>query len=158
MSDQQAITGGCLCGSVRYRVTGSVLWCSHCHCSYCRAAHGAALVTWFGIQEHDFMLESGKDSIRWYPSSQWSRRGFCPECGTSLFFQSRQSPGQMHVALATTDPGSGIRPTAHVFYDRHVDWLETCDELPRIDSGSETLAAYRQIPVLNAEQKEPSDD
>ena len=158
MSESPEITGGCLCGRVRYRVTGPVLWSSHCHCHYCRAAHGAAFVTWFGVDEQEFGLEAGNDSLRWYQSSVWSRRGFCSDCGTTLFFQSRQSPNEMHIALATADSDFSIKPSSHVFYDQHVSWLEINDDLPRIDSQSVSLAAYSVIPAVSTKRREQQGD
>lgn len=44
------LEGGCLCGAVRYRVTGKPYHVTHCHCSMCRRASGAPLVTWFSVK------------------------------------------------------------------------------------------------------------
>jgi len=140
------IQGGCLCGDIRYRAGGPPLWCSHCHCEYCRRAHAAALVTWFGVEEARFELVRGEVSLRWYQASPYSRRGFCPHCGTTLLFTSSQSPGEVHIALASTDEDYGIRPQAHVFYDQHVSWLTLGDTLPRLDADAAALSAYRIVP------------
>ena len=86
-------TGGCQCGAVRFRVEPPTLFCCHCHCAWCRRAHGAAFVTWFGAPEAAFSLTSGADGLRWYSSSAESERGFCGACGTTLFFRSKLAPG-----------------------------------------------------------------
>ena len=140
------ITGGCLCGAVRYQAKPPTLFCAHCHCGYCRRAHGAAFVTWFGVPEEAFQLSSGEDVVRWHESSKQSRRGFCTVCGTTLFFASTIAPGEMHVALATADGPIDRAPQAHVFSDHRVPWIGIADELPCYTSDSEQLAKYRAVP------------
>lgn len=143
MSD--AITGACLCGAIRYRAHPPTLFCAHCHCRFCRHAHGAAFVTWFGVPETAFEITGGASNLRWYHSSKQSRRGFCAECGTTLFFASVASPGETHIALATTDGPIDRQPQGHVFFDHHVPWFEPNDDLPRVRSDDSALAAYRMI-------------
>ena len=48
--------GSCLCGSVRYEVRGLLEPASHCHCSMCRKAHGAAFGSYARVQRNDFVL------------------------------------------------------------------------------------------------------
>lgn len=141
------ISGSCLCGSVRFSVTPPTLFCAHCHCRFCRKAHGAALVTWFGAAEERFALDSD-EHLRWYQSSKQSRRGFCSRCGSTLLFTSKLAPGEVHIARAFVDGAIDREPMGHVFFDHHVDWLEITDELPRYDSSNEALAKYCQIEEL----------
>jgi hypothetical protein len=55
----ETVSGGCLCGAVRFRVELPTLFCAHCHCSMCRRNHGAAYVTWFGIARERLAVEAG---------------------------------------------------------------------------------------------------
>jgi hypothetical protein len=141
-----AFTGGCLCGGVRYEVAPPTLFFSHCHCDWCRRAHGAAFVTWVGAAEERFLLTAGAGSLRWYASSAHSRRGFCTNCGTTLFFASALCPGEVHVTRASFDGAVDREPQLHCFWDQRVDWAAVADELPRIDSMHEGLANYRAVP------------
>jgi hypothetical protein len=145
MPPNDSITGGCLCGAVRYEADLPSLFCVHCHCRFCRRAHGAAYVTWFGVKEAGFRLTEGADALRWYASSKQSRRGFCAHCGTTLLFQSQVSPAEMHIALASADGPIDRAPTAHVFFDQRAAWLASGDDLPRLDSDSPHLAQYRNV-------------
>jgi hypothetical protein len=145
MSEARA-TGGCLCGAVRFAATLPSLFCCHCHCAWCRRAHGAAFVTWFGVPAEAFALESGSEALRWYVSSQKSERGFCSRCGTTLFFKSSLAPGEVHVALACADDPIDREPTVHVFYEAHVPWLPIGDELPKVDREHPALAKYQALP------------
>ena len=96
-------TGGCLCGKVRFTVTWPSLWVAHCHCTQCRRAHGAACVTWFGMAEDRATIEDPTGTLRWFASSPGAERGFCSQCGSSLFFRSTRWPGERHIALGNLD-------------------------------------------------------
>jgi hypothetical protein len=129
--EKQKVGGACLCGGVKFEVQLPSLWCAHCHCTQCQRFHGAPLVTWAGFSDECFSVVSGEQNLRWYASSAPAQRGFCGECGSSLFFRSSQWPGEMHVALANLEGPLDREPQGHVFYDSHVDWLHLADDLPR---------------------------
>jgi hypothetical protein len=136
-----AMIGGCLCGEIRFQVEPATNWCSHCHCSLCRRAHGAGYVTWFGADVEKFTLTEGEKSLTWYRSTPEARRGFCSRCGSTMFFQSERWPDEMHVVLAAMDAPIDREPGAHVFVDSATDWVSIEDGLPRFggDSGTEPL-------------------
>ncbi|MBW2254126.1 MAG: GFA family protein [Deltaproteobacteria bacterium] len=140
---QDPIIGGCLCGAVSYEAEPPTLFCAHCHCRWCRRAHGAAFVTWFGVPEERFRLVEGVEDLRWYQSSKRSRRGFCGTCGTTLFFASTSSPGEMHIALATVDTPIDREPALHCFVDQKAPWWHIDDDLPTLPTDSPALAHYR---------------
>jgi hypothetical protein len=140
--------GGCLCGSVRFRVSPPTRFVAHCHCAYCRSAQGAAFVTWVGVPDAQFAWASGEDRVTWYASSTPSRRGFCSTCGTTLFFRSDAAPGETHVVLTAFDGPIDKAPSAHVFYDQHVDWVTLADDLPRATGSATSLGKYADIPPL----------
>ena len=137
--------GGCLCRAVRFRALGPSLFVAHCHCRWCRAAHGAAFVTWLGVAADGFELMAGGDGLRWFASSEQSRRGFCGHCGTTMLYRSELSPGEVHIALATIDGAADRAPQLHVFTDQAVEWVVLGDELPRYDSDHPGLAKYRAV-------------
>lgn len=133
--------GACLCGAVRFRAALPSIWVAHCHCTYCRRAHGAAFVTWAGFAAERFSLEPGSETPAWHESSPGAKRAHCAHCGSPMFFQSTRWPGEMHVARALfTDP-LDKDPTAHVFYETHVPWLEVGDALPKKASPSPAQGA-----------------
>jgi len=138
MPDEPIFTGGCLCGAVRFEVTPPTKWCAHCHCSLCRRAHGAAFVTWFGVERSRFELVAGGDHLSWYRSTPEARRGFCSRCGSTMFFESERWSDEVHIALAHMDGTIDRAPKAHVFFDSHVDWAETTDNLPRLGGATGT--------------------
>ena len=129
--DKPMVSGACLCGAVAFEATLPSLWCAHCHCSQCQRFHGAPVVTWVGFSAGNFRVTAGDEQLRWYASSPPAERGFCGECGSSLFFRSTRWPGEMHVARASIEGQLDREPEGHVFYDTHVDWLQLSDGLPR---------------------------
>ena len=139
MNDDAVFTGGCLCGARRVEVTPLTKWCAHCHCSLCRRAHGAAFVTWFGVESSRFEIMNGADRVTWYRSTPEASRGFCDRCGSTMFFRSDRWADETHIALANMEGSIDREPTAHVFYDAHVDWIELGDDLRRLggQSGNE---------------------
>ena len=138
MNDDSIFTGGCLCGAVRFAVTAPTKWCAHCHCSLCRRAHGAAFVTWFGVERPQFEITSGDELLSWYQSTPEARRGFCGRCGSTLFFESERWPDEIHIALAHMDGPIDRPPGVHVFYDTHVDWAMPGDDLRRLGGATGT--------------------
>ena len=137
-SAPEPVTGGCLCGAVRFRVTPPTLFCAHCHCSMCRKNHGAAFVTWFGIPRERLAFETGADALVVHRSSEHGTRSFCGRCGSSLFCESARQPDTVDVVLASLDGPLDRAPALHVYFDSRADWTDVRDELPRLGGASGT--------------------
>ncbi len=123
--------GRCFCGAVRFAVPFPTKWVAHCHCSMCRRAHGAAFVSWVGVEEGTAAIEDPERLLRWYRSSPGAERASCGRCGSPMFFRSQRWPGELHIALALFEQPLDRAPQAHAFYDTHVPWLEIGDSLPK---------------------------
>lgn len=139
----EPIKGGCQCGAVTFRAKPPSKFCLHCHCRFCRKAHGAPVVTWLGVYKEGFEVQG--DSLSWYASSRQSRRGYCRECGTMMFYTSALCPGEVHVALAVVDSGADREPAGHIFYDQRMKGVEFGDDLPKIDTDDERLEKFRAV-------------
>lgn len=125
---EQIHTGGCLCGAVRYRAQGAVGSVCHCHCSLCRRASGAPLVTWASFPRQGFAFTRGAPVL--YKSSAQAERRFCGACGSPLTFWSAREPEWIDVTLATLDAPEALRPTHHIWTSRRLAWLHLDDGLP----------------------------
>ena len=122
--------GACLCGAIGFEFDTPSLWSAHCHCSLCRRAHGAAFVTWVGVEEARFRFTTS-DSLHWFNSSTKGKRGFCTQCGSTLFFKSTASPDEIHIARANIAGDLDIQPSIHVSYgSEEVSWFPFTDDLP----------------------------
>ena len=125
------IRGSCLCGSVRYEVRGPLGPASHCHCSMCRKAHGAAFGTYARVQKADLVLVSGAEDIASYQSSPDVTRTFCRRCGSTLQFIRATRPNTFALAIGTLDDDPGVRPSMHIHIESKVPWLDINDGLPQ---------------------------
>ncbi len=124
--------GSCLCGRVRFELDMPTLFCGHCHCTMCRRAHGAAYVTWIRLSKDQFRVTSGSDRLETYQSSGHARRLFCRSCGSSLFFETDESPTTIDVVLANVEGEIDQAPAAHIHSDHRVAWAPIDDDLPRL--------------------------
>lgn len=123
--------GACLCGGVSFTAGLPSKWVAHCHCTRCQRAHGAAFVTFVSVEEGRVQLRDPGGLLRWYVAQEGGSRGFCSNCGSTLFFKAPAWPGELHIARALfTDPVDR-EPQAHGYYDTHVGWVTLGDDLPR---------------------------
>ena len=126
------LRGSCLCGGIRYEVTGPLRTPLNCHCSMCRKATGAAFRTRAAVTESDFHWISGEDLLGRYRSSEFETRTFCSVCGSTLvtLIPRRKEAG---LALGTLDDDPGIRTERNIFVSSKAPWNEICDDLPQDD-------------------------
>lgn len=127
------LSGSCLCGAVRYRVTAPLEEMHHCHCSRCRKAHGAAFSTFARTAAAGLELDDRAGALAHFQSSPPVQRDFCRTCGSSLFFRFAPLPEAIWVAVGTLDGDPGMRPQAHIFAASRASWCPIADGLPRFD-------------------------
>lgn len=121
------LRGSCLCGAVRYEITGRVHDVHHCHCGMCRKAHGGGFSTFARLTARDFHFTAGTDQVRAHRSSPPMERTFCATCGSRLTFRFDGMPDAVWVALGTLDDDPGVRPDAHAFVASRASWDEISD-------------------------------
>lgn len=125
--------GGCLCGGVRYQVSGPVSNLCFCHCASCRRASGAPMVPWGTFVRENFRLTRG--SLTEYRSSPAVMRGFCPACGTSLTYRHEARAREIDVTLATLDDPTLLAPQVHVWVGDKLPWVSIDDGRPQFTAG-----------------------
>jgi ribosomal protein S18 acetylase RimI-like enzyme len=127
------LTGGCLCGDVRYYVVGPVSYETNCHCNSCRGASGAPFVSWFTVPAGSIVFAAGEgvepvvSEGTEFASSQHGRRRFCPRCGTALTFRSTELPGEIDVTIASLDDPAALPPKDHTWAEEALPWVELGD-------------------------------
>jgi len=122
-------TGGCLCGAVRYEISGPVRAAEYCHCSMCRKASGSAFSSNAEVAAVDFRWVAGSELLSEFASSAQRRKCFCSTCGSHLVIRRLDDPGTIIVTLGTIDSDAGVRPNRHVFVDSRATWFEITDDL-----------------------------
>jgi hypothetical protein len=147
MGDDVKMTGGCMCGAVRYEITGDSFGVGHCHCHSCRKHNGAAVVTLAGFKVDQIRFSGDKRKI--YESSPGVGRAFCGKCGTPLTWEA--DGGDLgpiiEIHISTFDNPDILVPTSHAFYGERIPWLDIADNLPRYEGLPDTSPVLRHGPA-----------
>ena len=126
-------TGGCMCGAVRYEVSGEPIWVGHCHCVSCRRHTGAPVVTFVCFKKEQVAFTKGERRI--YNSSPGVGRAFCGQCGTPLTWEGQSEVPErgmiVEFHISTLDDPDAFIPTNHLFYPERIAWFDVADDLPR---------------------------
>ncbi len=126
------LTGGCLCGAVRYRYEGKLGAAFNCHCSICRRAGGAPFVAWQTLNSAEVSFEAAAPKYR--HSTENGRRGFCPDCGTQLFFVFVDEPELIYSTVASHDRPNQTPPRVDLYEADRLDWVVRDEALDRFDA------------------------
>jgi hypothetical protein len=126
--------GRCLCGAVSYEVRGDLRDVWNCHCGQCRRAHGN-VAAYTSVRRADLVLIEGR-GLKWYRSSDRARRGFCRDCGASLFWEPLDEE-RISIAAGSLDPPTGLKTTRHIFVAHKSDYYEINDDLEHLPAGAE---------------------
>ena len=137
MNKNSNISGGCLCGQVRYETIGEPFAINYCHCRSCRKHNGGPVVVLAGFRE-DQVRFLGSDRKR-YESSAGAYRGFCEHCGTPLTWEGDGGDlGQIiELHISTFDHPEVMVPTSHAFVPERISWFDVADQLPRFEGFSD---------------------
>jgi hypothetical protein len=131
-AESQRATGRCLCGAVTYEVRGPLRDVLLCHCEECRRWGGH--VGAFTSTRHEHLVVHDASALRWIDSprsDRHARRGFCGECGSSLFWQPAESE-RINIAAGTLDRPTGLRIAGHWYAHDAGDYDDLPDDdLPR---------------------------
>ncbi|MBL8883098.1 MAG: GFA family protein [Hyphomicrobium sp.] len=119
--------GGCLCGSVRYRITGALAAPIACHCSQCGRTSGNFAVM-ARCKAEDLEIASTQH-LTWYQSSPTVQRGFCSKCGGNLFW--KDAGPDIYVTAGTLDRPTGLKVCEHIFAASKSDFYDISDGLPQ---------------------------
>jgi hypothetical protein len=125
------LTGGCLCGAVRYRLASEPQGAGWCHCRTCQLNSGSPAMAFASVPAADFVIECGQEQIGRVASSAQGERWFCRACGTPLLAQDQVDPATRDFSLATLDDPARVVPGFRMFYASRIAWDEPGDDLPR---------------------------
>lgn len=127
-------TGGCLCGGVRFEVHDTLLDAVNCHCSKCRRFHGH--VGAYTATDRGNLVLIQSETLKWFcsPTDETPNvhRGFCGNCGSSLFWDPRGKP-RISIAAGAIDTPTGLATTGHVWVSQKGDYYAISDDLIQHD-------------------------
>ena len=134
-AEPEILSGGCLCGGVRYQITGPHRDIVNCHCENCRRTHGH-IAAYTSVHQSDLKLIQ-QQTLQWYhDQSPDTYRGFCNRCGASLFWDARDGREKMAVAAGSLDDGAGLKTIGHVYVSEAGKYYEITDDLPQFETGN----------------------
>lgn len=117
-----AMTGGCLCGAVRYEVASAPAFAGHCYCTDCRRSSGTGHSTVVGVAEADLKLTG---ELKGYTSTADSgaavTRYFCPTCGSGIYSKGAR-PGMVVLKAGSLDDPETMKPMAALYVARAPSW------------------------------------
>jgi hypothetical protein len=122
------LTGGCLCGGVRYEVTAPPLSAGYCHCTRCQRRTGTAASAQARLAPGSLRILEGADLVREYAPSDGFIKCFCSNCGGALWSKDPDAGEVMSVRLGTLDPGHDIRPEFRTFVAYAAAWEPIPDD------------------------------
>jgi hypothetical protein len=126
--------GGCLCGAVRYRVTGDAVAATLCHCGSCRRASGGTNVAWAVFENERFEWLSGEPQC--YSSSPGIEWLSCGRCGSLVGYRRSSRPDHMDITTATLDEPDLYPPSVEIWVSEKIGWDHLHPDLPKRERSS----------------------
>jgi hypothetical protein len=142
MSETGKLTGGCLCGAVRYACVAQPCDVHYCHCRLCQKAFGNVFAVFGSLPTAALSFTQGR--LQLFRSTPYAERGFCGTCGTPLTFRYLRSEW-IAISIGSLDRPERVRPEMHWGIESQVPWLALHDDLPRrpIEGDPEYMAMRR---------------
>jgi hypothetical protein len=130
------ITGGCLCGKVRYEISAEPVSTANCHCRTCQKMAGAPYVAILIVPASAFtVIGDYKEFVTIAASGNHMHRAFCPECGSPLFVRNSGFPNVRPVAAVTLDDPSLFKPEKDIWVADAQPWDFMDPKLPKFDGN-----------------------
>jgi hypothetical protein len=130
------MTGGCLCGKVRFEIAKPLLFAGYCHCTRCQKRTGTAAAVSARIAPGSLRLVAGQEEIKSFRPPDGFAKVFCSNCGGALWSESQQDPEVKSVRMGAFDADPGIRPSYRQFVAYAAPWEPIPDDsLPRFSEA-----------------------
>jgi hypothetical protein len=132
-TQNQSSEGGCTCGAVRYRMTGSPIFVHCCHCSYCQQQSGSAFAVNAMIEASNITLLQGQLETINTPTT--SGRGQkihrCSNCKIAVWSNYGGAGDKVHfVRVGTLDDKNAFQPDIHIYTSTKQGWVEIAEGKP----------------------------
>ena len=124
------IKGRCDCGDVQFEIEAVRQDVTICHCSQCRRTSGHLWASTYA--PYDKVKFITDESLEWYKSSDYAKRGFCKACGSSLFYRLNEEEG-IAIAAGCLDMPTGLKIGKHIFVKDKGDYYDITDGAPQIE-------------------------
>ena len=118
-----AIHGSCLCGKVRYEISGKIELFTYCFCPRCQKASGSAHVANMRVSPDQIKWNQGQENIARYdlPEAERFAHGFCKTCGSPVPWATRNGL-KIIVPAGSLDDDPEVKPTNIIYWDHRASW------------------------------------
>jgi hypothetical protein len=148
------IAGGCLCGAVRYSVSGPGIPLSTtlCNCEDCQRSSGTAFSVVVPVRTSSLRIDG---ELRTFENSgtdshESRARRFCPACGSQILSVLAEAPEITWLKAGTLDDPSWVSPTLEVWTGSAQRWTRRLPRRPRLRRGPPTIVLRATRPALRA--------
>ena len=121
--------GSCLCGAVRFEGAVSDRGTGVCHCKMCRTQSSGPF---FAVRMTGGVSLTEARGLKWYDASDQGERGFCTECGSTLFWRAKNAGEGEWAVSAGVLPDDAVPPIfEHIWADAKPPYYEFSGDAPR---------------------------
>ena len=126
------ITGGCLCGLVRFAAEADPTSATVCHCRDCQKFSGSVFAALVPVSKEKLTISGALKTFNSIGGSgNPILRHFCPECGSSIAEEPGARPGILVLNVGTFDNPAMARPSREIFRDDALPWVELHGDIQR---------------------------
>ena len=130
MKNNQSLTGGCICGQVKYQIIDKPLFTQACYCKDCKVLTGSSYVVNSSILENTLIVEGEVSSTELKAGSGASYKTyFCTKCGTYVYADYDSAVGRLTVRTKTLDNSEKFPPQVHIFTKDKDPWLNLSEDV-----------------------------
>jgi hypothetical protein len=138
------LTGGCLCGTVRYTLADGFRFKPYaCHCTLCQTRTGSAFSEHmlFALASLSITGELDKGETR-QPSGAHSSIWGCARCKTRIYAENDSRPGFASLRCGTLDKSAEVVPAAHLWIGSKQPWVIIPDDVPSMEEQPRSMEAW----------------
>jgi hypothetical protein len=119
------ITGGCLCGKIRYTVSQPLQNIIACHCTHCQKASGAGASHNAVVATSAVTFTSGRPKLfaDAAQSGNTLNRYFCGDCGSPIYSQRAKVPEMMVLKVGTLDASGDMKLVMNIWTNSAKRWM-----------------------------------
>lgn len=139
MSGEKTLTGGCLCGALRYEARGEPLYAGHCYCGDCRKASGSGFIPFMGYAATALTFYgASRTTITKAANGGDAVRNFCPVCSSLVFGGVVGDSAEHTIYAGSLDDPTAFTPQIAIFASRRPEWAmipEGLTVFPKMPTG-----------------------
>ncbi|WP_068083480.1 GFA family protein [Polycladidibacter stylochi] len=128
------VKGSCLCGEIRLTMRNLAEVSSSCHCGQCRK-WGSGPFICAEVEEDDLAISDPKDYVGIYEASEYARRAFCKNCGSSLYWHGHKLQGHektYSISLGLIEGPTDVKEGRHIFCQSKGDYYDIAENVEQV--------------------------